>query len=486
MKRVVLVNPRLGFHEDITRSYSIPLGLLQSAVFLEKKYNVIIIDQKVDNNWKKKLMREIKKEPLCIGISSKTGNQLKYCLDICNFVKKKSKIPIILGGVHASIFPEQTLEDDRIDYIIAGEGEYTFPELVKAIEKKKGFSKVKGIGYKKDGKPIITPRRPLLDMETLPEVPYHLVDIKKYSPKKFFVQTSRGCTYECTFCYNNYFNHKRKWRHQSSKRVIKTLKNLISLNVKDILFIDDHFFADMKRVENIMDWIIKNNIKIKWHAEGTRIDSLAYCSESFLRKMVRSGCSTLRFGLESGSPKILKNIKKELKIKDVIYMNRRFRNTGIRLEYNTMCGFPDESLKDLKMTVDLVLKLTSENKHATIQGPSILGAYPKTEIFEQIRKPYGIKSKRTLQEWSDFEWTNTNNIPWIPKNRREILSKLFLLLIFVDNKIRDKENTPLILKIVDPIYRPIAKFRCKHMFFKFMPEYPIHKKILEMKNYKRE
>lgn len=483
MADVILIQPKLGFQEDIVKSYSIPLGLLQSAVFLDKQYSIKIIDQRVDKNWKKTLISELNKNPICIGITSKTGNQLKYALDICKIIKNRSKIPIIIGGLHCSILPEKTLENKYIDYTIIGEGEYTFPELVTAIKNKKGLHKVNGIGYKKDKKIIVNPKRKFLDMEKLPEVPYHLVNLKKYYPKKFFIQTSRGCTFECSFCYNNFFNSKRKWRSQSSRKVIKTLKHVIDMGIKDILFIDDHFFADMKRVEKIMDWLIKNNVKIKWHAEGTRIDSLANCTPSFLNKMIKSGCASLRFGLESGSPKILNDIKKELNIKDVIRLNRRFKKTNIELEYNTMCGFPNETYNDLKKTVNLILKLTKENQNSTVQGPSILGAYPRTEIFEEVKK-YGINDNKTLEEWAEYEWTNTKNIPWVSKRRKKTFLKLYMLFLFIDNKLQ-KDDAPYIMKLLGPIYRFIARFRCKHMFFSFMPEYWIHERILRIMNYKQ-
>jgi len=132
---VVLVYPKTG--QDFGATIAPPHGLLAIAAPLFKKgYKIKIIDQRIDFNWKNNLIDALQSKPLCVGISAMTGTQIYFAYEIAQLIRKHTngKIPIVWGGPHPSILPEQTLEDEDVDIVCIGEGDITFLELVEAIQ----------------------------------------------------------------------------------------------------------------------------------------------------------------------------------------------------------------------------------------------------------------------------------------------------------------------------------------------------------------
>ncbi len=216
-KGVVLVYPRhtKGWHAQPW--VDIPIGLVCIATQVERAgYQVRIIDQRIGTEWQAVLRKELEKDPVCIGISTSTGPQLKYALEISRIAKEYGNTPVVWGGVHPSLLPEQTLQNGDIDIVVQGEGEETFLELVQAIEGKLPLSAVKGLWYRDNGCIRHTGLRPFVDLNKQSPLSYHLIDPRKYIMIVFGVErlsfsTSRGCPYKCTFCTQTVFNMK-KWR----------------------------------------------------------------------------------------------------------------------------------------------------------------------------------------------------------------------------------------------------------------------------------
>jgi len=155
---VILIYPKTGI--DIGATVSPPHSLLCIAAPLQKAgYQVKIIDQRTDADWCIRLTEYLEKNPICVGISSMTGTQIYFGIEAAKIVRKltNGKIPIIWGGPHPSIIPEQTLQSEYADMVCVGEGDETFKELVNAFAKKRPLSEVLGIAFKDGGKIIINP-----------------------------------------------------------------------------------------------------------------------------------------------------------------------------------------------------------------------------------------------------------------------------------------------------------------------------------------
>ena len=259
MSDVLLFQPATGFYDKIVKS--IPLGLLSISRYLDKEgYKIKIIDQRVDGNWQNNLKKELKKSPICFGTTSATGYPIYNALNASKFVKDNSDIPVVWGGIHTTLLPKQTIANKNIDVVMKGEGELTFYNLVKDIEKNKSLENVKGICYKEGRKIIENVNASYLDLNELPLVPYHLIKFKDYSQfsygRDISMETSRGCPMNCTFCYEPVVSN-HKWRCMEPKKVIENIKYVVDkFKVNNIWFLDDNFFVDIKRANKIVDGII--------------------------------------------------------------------------------------------------------------------------------------------------------------------------------------------------------------------------------------
>ena len=226
MTDIVFVYPKTGFDIKNVWCY-LPLSILTaSSLLVKNNYNVTLIDQRVDDDWEYKLKKALKKEPLFVAISSMTGNQIYYGLNITKIIRENSSSPIVWGGVHPSLQPIQTLKNNYVDVVVKGEGEATSLELAENLEKNKSLDKIKGIAYKNNSTIKINPDRKFLDLNTLPELPYHLLNVKQYLKNESAIPflSSRGCVYGCKYCCNPKYN-LRMWRSMGVEKAIAEIKH---------------------------------------------------------------------------------------------------------------------------------------------------------------------------------------------------------------------------------------------------------------------
>ncbi len=147
---IVLFQPLARVGAARQNRTGVPIGLLAIATPLDiAGYRVKIIDQFIDRNWKDMLREELAQKPICVGISVKTGPQIRYALEASKLVKKDGNVLVVWGGIHPSLLPEQTLQNENIDIVVQGEGEETLYELVKALEHGEPLGNIRGIWYKR-------------------------------------------------------------------------------------------------------------------------------------------------------------------------------------------------------------------------------------------------------------------------------------------------------------------------------------------------
>ena len=426
MTDVILVQPKneekpLFYQNPIKRirySYCdipIPLGLLSISRYLVDRYKVKIIDQRIDKDWKRQLLKELNKSPLCLATTSTTTSEIMYALEVSRFTKRISDIPVILGGEvtiprgrlcswlwHPSLLPKQTLENPNVDIVIKGEGEITFFELIKRLEKNKDIKEVRGICFKDRGNIKINPNRPLLDLNKLPDIPYYLIDVKRYNRQfkgSLPLETSRGCINNCSFCINS----NQPYRYLKTEKMIEQIRYLIkNYDIKHIFFSDDNFFLNYKRIKKFMRILIKDKIDITWSANGG-INSISHYDLKLLQK---SGCNKIFVGAESGSQRILNFINKNIKVNRIRDAYKKFLNSNICLSINFMMGFPNETEEDLKKTINLMFSLLNKNTEIFL---SIYKPCPNTPLYSHSVKK-GLKIPKSLIDWANL---NQSNMPWI-------------------------------------------------------------------------
>lgn len=473
-KDVILIFPRTGSMDVKGILIEIPQGLLFIAAYLTKEgFSVRIIDQRIDENWKEILRKEAANAKF-IGISAMTGNQISYGIEIAKFVRKISKAKIIWGGIHPTIMPEQTIRNNLVDVVCVGEGE----EVMVNLLKKKDWKKIKGIYFKKDGKIIRTEPQGFMNLNKTPPLPFHLFRIDNYfipfvGTKALHLHTSRGCPYRCAFCYNRIFN-KSTWRFMNAKMVAELVEYVVKkFKINGIVFADDNFFVNPKRVEEIFKELDRKKIRIRWKA-NCRIDSLDRMSEEFLSFLENHGLDTLDIGVESGSDKVLKQIQKDITAEQIYRVNKKLSKRKIRLRYGLMIGMPNENDDDREKTLKMTLKLTEDNENSLIANISIFSPYPGCQMFDDVVK-MGYIPPSNLEGWANFNYTTTD-LPFIDKKLQKKLENISHMSRFVDGRSTKRYLTKRpVLWVMALVYSRIVRQRWKKRYFSFMPELEVFK-----------
>jgi radical SAM superfamily enzyme YgiQ (UPF0313 family) len=341
---------------------------------------------------------------LCFGVSTMTGPQIGHALGVCAEVRRRfPDVPIVWGGIHPSLLPEQTLAHPLVDIVVAGEGEETFPELVGALEAGADLSKVAGIWYKDGGALSRTAERDFTDLDRLPPLTYHLLKVALYSRRlfgadHFSFNSSRGCAYRCKFCWDPAM-HKRRFRAMRPETVIAHLERLVrDFGLRRFLFTDDNFFLDMGRARGILEGIARSPFGIALGKLQARADAVCRMDAEFLELLVRAGVRRLTIGVESGSPRILQMISKDETVETALEANRKLAGFPIVPLYFFMMGFPTETPEELGQSISLALQLLRENPNADVSF-NIYTPYPGTPLYHEAVER-GLPAPGSLDEWS--------------------------------------------------------------------------------------
>lgn len=421
MADVILFRPKISETTLTGLKPQLPMGLLCiAAPLVEAGYKVKIIDEQIRPFWSDELDKELNDSTICVGISSMTGSPILGGLEFAKVVKNRFDIPIVWGGLHPSMLPEQTLQNDLVDIIVKGEGEEAFLKIVNALKSGDDPENIPNVGFKRNGRIKFYPPNKFVDLNTLSLLPYHLVDCESYIKiergqfsncrRIFVLHTDRGCPHKCGFCYNTNINNS-KWRYLRAPQVVDQIEYLLkNFSLDGIEFLSDNFFVNKKRVTEICKEIIKKKIKFSWHAD-CRIDYFAKYDDSFIDLLEESGCVSLTFGIESGSPKILDLIRKDINLDDVFIVNKKIKKRKISVGYHFMAGFPGETKEDILETYKIMLKLYSEYPDAIFLGPSLYTPYPGTFLYDKCLER-GFKPPRNLEDWARFDWYTNPCLPF--------------------------------------------------------------------------
>ena len=408
--------------------------------------------------------------PVIVGISSMSGFQIRYGLE---FAKKvRTELPsclIVWGGVHPSLLPEQTAASPYVDIVVRGEGEPIMAELADKLSAGNPLDAVKGITYKSAGRIRSNPDSLPIDLDSVPiELPFDLLRLDKYPSfrvGRFHIQTSRGCPHQCGYCYNSFFN-KRGWRSKSAKRVLDEIEYILEKypNVKIIDPIDDNFFVDRRRVEEICKELIERKINVTWRA-NCRFDYLCTYSREFISLMEKSGCTELDFGGETGSERLLTLICKEMVPAQMIKAVQNLKNwaPSIKPYVSWMSGLPTETDEDLKKTFDLMDRMSEANPNTQHFGVFVYTPFP-SPLVELIGQQF--KTPQSLEEWGDIEVFHFKP-PW---HSRKYVEKLHTIsavtryAFYPGDRIRER-SVPY--RLGYGILNRVAKFRWKKRYFGF-------------------
>jgi anaerobic magnesium-protoporphyrin IX monomethyl ester cyclase len=474
MMKVLLVNPPQIFYPGSDApAGNLPLGLMYIAAVLDKAgYKAEILDAfMTDSSFLKvgdtievgmpygRIREEIRRrKPDIVGIANPFSCEVENAIRVGNIVKEiDPSILTVIGGPHVTAVPVAFLEEAKnVDIAVIGEGEYTILDIVKFFKGHKKIREVQGIAYRKDDTVVQNSPRPFIkDLDELPYPAYHLVDMEQYlNPKKIEYRsfkdraismiTSRGCPFNCCFC-SVHLHMGKLFRAHSANYVINHIEHVVNkYRVKTIFFEDDNLTFDLKRFEAICDKIIEKDIKINWETpNGVRPD---YLTLNLLKKMKKSGCQSVFFGIESGDQSVLDNIiGKSLKLKEVTKVAKMCQDIGLKTGAFYIIGFPGEKKENMLKTVELALRLKKEfdvGMHLFFATPSY-----GTRLYEECKKKEYIQENLTPRAFAEVR--QTRGMPLIktedfmPSEVKEIASmavKRYKRLSII-NHIKNPEKT---------------------------------------------
>jgi radical SAM superfamily enzyme YgiQ (UPF0313 family) len=479
---VVMFNPapRSGF--QAYRRVELPLSVLCPASPLDREgYRVTIIDQFANPHWERDFRAALSERPICLGMTSMTGPQILRAIEAARFAKKLHPgLPVVWGGIHASLLPEQTLSHDAVDVVVVGEGEATFAALVQALRDGTPLSDVAGIMYKENGKVRLTPERPFIDIDKEPPLAYHLLDMDQYRRRLFGVDhvtfnSSRGCLFRCAFCWDPVM-HKRKWRAMDPETVLDHLQQIIrDYGIRGFLFTDDHFFIDMKRARGIIEGLVRLNLDVTISKLQIRADTICKMDTEFLELMVRAGVKRFTVGIESGSQRVLDLIKKDMTVEQALEANRKLAPYPIIPLYLFMMGMPTETPDELRESIALADRMIADNPKAA-KTFNIYTPYPGTELYG-IAIQRGLKVPEQLEDWARFNFRNVQkDADWIEPETKRLVEYLDFPLMFLGaNFVHPYRATNRLVVSLGKLYAPVARYRVQNMDVRF----PIESKVVK-------
>jgi radical SAM superfamily enzyme YgiQ (UPF0313 family) len=359
-----------------------PFYLGYAAAVLEKDgHEVLLIDSLASNQTLEEFLDEVKSFSPDVIVMETSTPSFKNDMGILKKLSTISKSKKILCGPHVTALPENSIMRPLVDFVLLGEYEISLANLVNCIEKGGDIESVRGIVFKRNGKPVFTESQPIIDdIDSLPFPAWHLMPMNRYwnpgpgTAKTMEVMSTRGCPFKCTYCiYPQLMYRTSKVRFRKPKKVVDEIGVLIKDYNKDgIYFNDDTFTINKKHVQEICHEMKKRELNLKWACFG-RADIVDY---DMLKEMKEAGCVAIQYGVESGSQKILDNIRKGIKVEQIKKAFSITKKVGIKTHGTFMIGLPGESKETIQETIELIKEIDCDTLVFAIATP-----FPGTVMY---------------------------------------------------------------------------------------------------------
>jgi anaerobic magnesium-protoporphyrin IX monomethyl ester cyclase len=429
---------------------SAPLCLLSLASsLLQAGFEAVVIDAAIEPHYREAILREAR-DALCIGISVLTGPMILGAIEIATAIKKLySDLPVIFGGWHPSLLPDQTLQEQFVDMVVRGQGDATLVEVAEALAEKRSLETIAGLSWKRSGRLERNHERRIQLLEALPTPAFDLVDFDAYARlcgvRKLAYATSVGCPYACNYCTDMVF-YKRRFNTLSAERVVGELANLVPrYRIEEVALLDSNFPVDLRRAIRIAQGIVDSRVKFRWTFQAST-DFLCRMSDDEVRLLGQSGVSHMGFGTESTSEPVLKLMNKRHQRVDEMFETARKAAIGnIRVTFNLIFGYPGETEADRVTTFRTMTQIAREFSNVSF-SPNIFTPYPGIPIWPQLRS-LGVHEPSCLREWASLP-LGGNILPWLQGRERARLDRMLDYFLLHNQICRKNRSYPLVRRMV--------------------------------------
>ena len=459
IKNILLIQPPYTFEKDIPKIVEMPLGLCYIAsVLRENKYNVKILDcvaekywqeEQIDKKWVRcglsfdEIVDEVRRiNPDIVGISCLFSIQYPNAKKVLEVIKGVNRGMItVIGGMHPTVATYEVLKDPNLDFVIKGEGEYSFLELINTLNQKKPFEEVDGLAYKKNNAIYINEKKKFI--ENLDELPFparDLLPIENYfkaglahgfvlkNKRNMNIITSRGCPAGCVFCTIK-LTWGRKFRKRSPENVLKEIEYLkVTYDIKHLQFEDDNLTFDKERAKEIFRGMIAKKFNLDWNTPNG-VAAWALDRET-IDLMKKAGCYLVKIAVESGDQHVLSNIiKKPQDLEHVKEVISYCKKVGLDVCSFFVIGLPGETKEQIQKSFDFPYKTGLDYVEYSIATPHLgTELYQICKENDLLTEDFNISSmyaRRANIITDDFtpEWLEK-------KVKKELIKFILYLMIF--------------------------------------------------------
>jgi radical SAM superfamily enzyme YgiQ (UPF0313 family) len=466
-KKIVLLYPR-NHYEKVYHPWTwAPLPILAaSAPLFAEGYEVVLLDANVEPRWLERVVKE-SRDSLLLGISCMTGPQIHFGLEAAKAVRDAGlSLPIVWGGYHPSILPEQTSRNQYVDAVVRGQGELTLLELAKTLGEGEDFTGVAGLTFTRDGETVSTPTRKIADINSFPRLPYEKLENPRQYLNSMHVGTrainyvsSQGCPARCQFCAEPLV-YGRSWKAYTPDRVLADLEFLQSfLDVNGVMYFDSTYFVKEDRARRISEMMIEKGVKLGW-AANARAPQLGKFSEETFAALKQSGLWAFLVGAESGSETQLSCMQKDISPQDILEAARVASRHDINISYSFIVGFPGETEAEIEETwniMEQVSKIVGEyNSQLHFYAPT-----PGNALYDKA-VDLGMHQPASLEEWASFT-TVTSTLPWMTKSFQNRMKQreFYLVYGYPSEWVRRRASKSALRKLYVNVATSISSFRCR-------------------------
>jgi anaerobic magnesium-protoporphyrin IX monomethyl ester cyclase len=466
--------------KEIILFYPIATNLFQtvpySLLYLDRtlrhlNINVIIFDEKHDEDFID-YIRENKGKILLIGMSVMISYQIVNAKKAAVAIKSFSQIPIVFGGWFPTVAPKIVLSEAFVDYVILGQGELPFRQLVEHLmENNYNLSQINGLGFKNENSIIINEDCVWSNIFDYPQVDFAKIDVENYlehDGTTFQYIATTGCNCNCNFCILS----SRKGSRHYANRVDLVINDLIYLlnrfpHITYIKFNDDNFFSNKIFVLEFCKQLQIKEIKLNWCASANIGEFYNKYSNTDIALIKKAGCNLIYMGAESGDNVVLKNINKSYQAQRIIDVLIKMKQEGIKASFSFMVAFPPLPYRDFDITIKFIMKLYRINNNLDVTVKIYLPVMPNNYQIEAFAQ--GFSMPNTYTEYENMV-INGFNMPWITQKLKNTLfyfTDFYLPIFKKELPINSLHETQSIWKFFFTLFAPIVWIRFVFKFYRF-------------------